>query len=60
VHGVGQALEASTELIRMIDPPPLSTRCGRAALAVFQTPVRLMPIVSCQEASSSSRAGLIW
>ena len=51
---------ADGELVKMTEPPPPAMRCGSAALTVFQTPVRLMPIVSCQAASSSSRAGVGW
>ena len=44
----------AAELVRMIDPPPAARRCGMAALAACQTPVRLTSIMSCQCVSSSS------
>jgi hypothetical protein len=38
----------ATELVAMIDPPPLVIRCGTAATMVFHTPVRLVSSVSFQ------------
>ena len=38
----------------MIDPPPLASRCGIATKSVFQTPVRLVSIVSCHTAGVTS------
>lgn len=38
----------AVELVMMIDPPPAVCRCGIAATQVFQTPVRLVSMVSCQ------------
>jgi hypothetical protein len=37
----------AVELVAMIDPPPAVMRCGIAAAMVFQTPVRLVSMVSC-------------
>ncbi len=40
----GWPFRPATELIRIIDPPPASTRWGMDATQVFHTPVRLMPM----------------
>ena len=44
----GSPLIPASELVAMIDPPPLAIRCGTATTMVFHTPVRLVSIVSCQ------------
>ncbi len=52
------AFSPAVELVSTIDPPvPRAIRCGIAALAVCQTPVRLVSIMSRQVVSSSSAAG---
>src|SRR3712207_2873854 len=54
----GVPLSPAVELVMTIDPPrPPSIRCGNVTLQVFQTPVRLMSIISRQASSDSSRAG---
>jgi hypothetical protein len=48
----------ATELVKMTDPPwPRSTIGGTAAFTVFQSPVRLMSIMSCHISSVRSNAG---
>jgi hypothetical protein len=44
----GRPLMPAVELVAMIDPPPLASRCGIETNSVFQTPVRLVSIVSRQ------------
>src|SRR3954451_11007568 len=56
----GVPLSPAVELVSTIAPPrPPSIRCGRDTLQVFQTPVRLMSIISRQASSVSSSAGWI-
>ncbi len=50
-------ISPAVELVRMIEPPwPPAFRCGMAALAACQTPVRLTSIMSCQVCSASTSA----
>ena len=42
------------ELVQMIEPPPAAIRCGTLTTIVFQTPVRLVSIVSCQTCGVTS------
>ncbi len=44
----------AVELVAMIDPPPLSIRCGTAVTIEFHTPVRLVSSVSCHTCGVTS------
>ena len=49
----------AAELVMMIEPPWLATRCGIAALQVRQTPLRLMSITCPHCSSVISAAGAL-